>query len=255
MPTQLTKKQKLCRDCHQPMEAWEHPAAKTCLKCRDPKAYAVKMAEVKPIAPVPALGEILKPAVVMNVSEQLDPLLPMNHIAPTPAPRARSAATPFFLKSGDEVSINLKQRKFLILPKSKWELNTRRWTAVIPDNIDPVELRMLRTCLENGDIVKGNVYTGIERKPGTLSKAVKILKRPEAEMRKKLGLIVQQRGLVDGYMPYEIFRHLIRYEDDNEHRKKVLDFLQSALDTIGSGPIKNTPVINKTIEQVTGMKF
>ena len=34
-----------------------------------------------------------------------------------------------------------------------------------------------------------------------------------------------------------------------------MSFIQNALDYLGSGPPKSTPLIDKTIEQITGVKF
>jgi len=216
----------------------EHFAAKKCLKCRDPEAYA----KANPPAPEPEpLGEAIGSGPEEAKQQQIE------------APSAASA-TPFFLKPGDVVSINLKQRKFIILP-SGWELNPRKWNSEIPNPIDPVELKMLRMCLEAGDLVKGKVFTGISKDQTTLTKAATLLGEKEVVMRELLGLIVQHKGVVGGYLPYEIFRYLMRYEDDNEHRKRVLGFLQSGLDFLGSGPPRSTPVLSKTIEQITEMKF
>lgn len=252
MTTQQTD-ERICRKCSEPLAGWEHPAAKTCLKCRNPKAYKEKMAELEEEEEnVETLGEVVGPDPEEARRLQNEPMLPPSR-APAPSPGPTN--TPFFLKPGDQVSINLKQRKFLILPKSRWELNPRKWTGTIPDPIDPVELKMLRICLEAGDIVKGEVFTGIEKDETTLPKSAELLELGEVERRKALGLIVQHKGLIGGYMPYEIFRYLIRFEDDNEHRRPVMDFIQKALDFLGSGPPKSTPLIDKSIEDVTGRKF
>ena len=114
---------------------------------------------------------------------------------------------------------------------------------------------MLRMCLEAGDLVKGKVFTGVEKDSTTLTKAATLLNEKEVTMRELLGKIVQHKGLVGGYLPFEIFRYLMRFEDDNEHRKRVLDFIQTGLDFLGSGPPRSTPLVNKTIEQITEVKF
>ena len=235
--------QKVCKQCGTSMDG-EHPAAKSCLKCRDPEAYAAKMAELNP-QPVRPMGEIVGPSPEGAKKQQAEMVPP-----PSTAP-----ATPFFLKPGDIVSLNLRQRKFLILPKSEWELSPRKYSGAIPDPIDPIELKMLRICLEAGDIVKGDVYTGIQKDESTLRKAAELLDYPDIDRRLKLGLLVQHKGLIGGYQAYEIFRYLMRFEDDNEHRKPVLDFIQTGLDFLGSGPPRSTPLVNRTIEQITEVKF
>jgi hypothetical protein len=236
----MTPQPRKCKACGEVLEAWEHPAAKNCLKCRDPEAYAIKMLKATTI------GDVVGPSPEEAKKEQEKPV---------PPPSLAKTVTPFFVNPGDEVSLNLKQRKFLILPKSGWELSPRKWSGIIPDPIDPVELKMLRICLEAGDLVKGRVFTGIEKDETTLHKAAQILQQSEIEMRLKIGLLVQHKGLIGGYQPYEILRYLIRFEDDNEHRRSVMDFIQSGLDFLGSSPPKSTPLVVKTIEQITGMKF
>jgi len=237
----LTKKMKLCRDCGASMEN-EHPAAKSCDRCRHPEKY-----EEAPPAPV-ALGEVAEG----EAPEDL-PILESMSVSPPPPPSP--VATPFFLRQGDTVSLNLKQRKFLRIPKSDFALTPRKWCGEIPGDMDQVQMRMFRVMLEAGDIVKGKVYTGIGKDETTLTKAAKLLKLGTVEFRTAIGLIVQQTGLIGGYKPHEIFRYLMRHEDDNDHRRLVLNFLQNAMDHVGAGPIKATPVVNRTIEEVTERKF
>lgn len=246
-----TKKVKQCRECGKSMDG-EHPAAKSCAACRG-------VAEVKPEVVVakmePVMGDVVGPdpeeakrqqAVVVPPPCEVEPLLP---------PPPSVSVTPFFLKGGDEVSINLKQRKFIILPRSRWELNPRQWSGIIPEVIDPVELKMLRVCLEAGDLLKGKVYTGIKKDETTLRKAAMLLELDEQSMRNSLGLIVQNRGLIGGYLNREIFRYLIRFEDDNDHRRPVLDLLQNAIEHVGKGPLRTTPVISRSIEEVVDRQF
>ena len=230
--TKKIKKVKLCRECGKSMEN-EHAAAKTCSECRSPADRSIP----EPIAEVEnttTLGE------VVDLPDQ----------APVP-----TIVTPFFLKKGDIISLNLKQRKFMRIPRSEFSLTPRKWFGNIPDDFDPIQMRMLRIMLESQDIVKGKVYTGIGRDETTLTKAASLLKVGYEDFRAAIGLMVQHTGLVGGYKPHEIFRHLIRQEDDNNHRRPVLNFLQNAMDATGAGPIKATPMINKTIEEVTERKF
>ena len=242
-----TKKERdPCRDCGKSMDG-EHFAAKSCYGCRHPEEVTVKAIAQEP------LGEAIGPTPEEAKRAQAEVVLPPSQVPPPSSPGP--SVTPFFLRGGDTVSLNLKQRKFLILPKSKWELNPRKWSDDIPEGLDPVEMRMLRICLEAGDLIKGKIFTGIAKDDTTLTKAATLLTESEIVMRANLGKLVQHKGYVGGYIPYEIFRYLMRYEDDNEHRKRVLNFLQNALDHLGSGPPRTTPVVNKTIEQITDMKF
>jgi len=229
-PTQ--KKVKLCRECGKSMEN-EHAAAKTCYECRNPSDRNV---------PEPTI--------------EVENLVPLGDIVGLPEdPPAGPIATPFFLRPGDTISLNLKQRKFMRIPRSEFTLTPRKWSGVIPKDMDGVQMRMLRIMLEAQDIVKGKVYTGIGKNEVTLAKAVTLLDAGYEDFRASIGLMVQHKGLIGGYKPHEIFRHLMRQEDDNNHRRPVLNYLQSAMDASGAGPIKSTPVVNKTIEEVTDHKF
>ena len=227
-----TKKVKLCKQCGKDM-ANEHQAAKTCYECRNPVDNSIPDPEVVVQEEV-VLGEVVD--------------------LPGTAPMGGSAA-PFFLRAGDIISLNLKQRKFMRIPRSDFSLTPRKWHGVIPDDFDHVQMRMLRIMLEAQDIVKGKVFTGIGKDETTLTKAATLLHLDIEEFRTSIGLVVQHTGLVGGYRPHEIFRYLIRQEDDNDHRRPVLNFLQNAMDACGNGPIKATPVINRTIEEVTELKF
>jgi len=227
-----TKKVRLCRECGKSMEN-EHQAAKTCYECRNPADHNVQEPVVETVQVTP-LGEIV------DLPEETAPAV---------------VVAPFFLRAGDTISLNLKQRKFMRLPKSEFSLTPRKWHGEIPNNLDPVQMRMLRVMLEAQDIVKGKVFTGIGKDETTLMKAARILNLGTEEFRTAVGLMVQHTGLVGGYKPHEIFRHLMRHEDDNDHRRPVLNFLQSAMDATGAGPVKATPVVNKTIEEVTELKF
>lgn len=249
-----TKQTKVCATpgCGRSMDG-EHPAAKRCLKCRDPKRWEKENPKPQPVKPV--MGDVVGPDPGEAKREQAEYKVPPPSEVKEPEPKPEPVVTPYFLKPGDIISLNLKQRKFLVLPRSGWKLSPRNWNGEIPTGIDPVELKMLRIALEAGDILKGKVYTGIKKDESTLNKASMLLELDEQSLRNALGKIVQHRGLVGGYLAREIFRYLVRFEDDNEHRRPVLDLLQNAIDHVAKGPLSITPVVSKPIEEVVEREF
>jgi len=157
---------------------------------------------------------------------------------------------PFELNPGDEVSLNIKQRRFVfLLGRNDFSLTPDNWHSIIPLDISDTDLHYLRLDYEAGDIVKGKHYLPTYPKgDDTIDRFVKSLKEPFSSFQKKVIALVNHKGLVEGYTPAEIIQSLIRAEQEVGPRKAYQKYLEDAMEHVGGiTPITDTPLISITL--------
>ena len=160
-------------------------------------------------------------------------------------------SVPYFLQPGDEVSLDLRRRQFLILPGLS--LSTGSPTGVIPEGTNAEGLACLRRALEHGDIVRGSIHVPVFRKVnGTIKKCIELLEYDSPGMKSRVGKIVQAgyRNYVDGHHPYDLVHAMLKAERDGRNRKAHMHILQSALQFLQDDTFRRGPVGNVKFEDI-----
>jgi hypothetical protein len=158
---------------------------------------------------------------------------------------------PYFLKAGDEISLDLRHRQFLMVPNMR--LTSQQPTGTIPKGIDQEALACLRRALEHGDIVRGASHVPVFVKKGNvIPKCVALLEYDAPTMKSKVGKIVQAglRNFVDGHHPYDLVKAMLKAEREGKSRNAHLNILKSALQYLQDDTFRRGPVGNKTFDEL-----
>ena len=145
------------------------------------------------------------------------------------------------VKPGDYVSLNLEKSYGFIA--GRIILNGKDYSVKLPDNMDIQEFNSVVTSLNNGTLIKGNIYTGTTRKDPVVLKAyLEVLnKRNANEMREAIIGLTKTGHRISGWAPKEILEQMHSTEKAGKNRRDVMDYIQEAIRHCPEVGLSNMP--------------